>query len=479
MLKIYNTLSRNKEDFKTMEPNTVKMYVCGITTYNTSHIGHARSDIAFDIIRKYLLHLGYNVSFAKNYTDIDDKIIHKAISEKTTFQNISERYIKKHQEFAKQLNVMPPTVAPRATEHIGNIISFIEELINKGFAYPSQGDVYFRVNKFAEYGKLSNRNLDDITSGEGDATKERKESELDFALWKGAKEGEPSWETAWGDGRPGWHIECSAMIRSELGGSIDIHGGGLDLVFPHHENEIAQSESLGGNPLASYWMHNGLLTVNGVKMSKSLGNFITVDAMLEQFHPEVIRLFFAKTHYRSSLNYSVDLVIESERSLTRLYNYLAETNAATAVTKGVDATSEVRSLYSDFASSFTSAMDDDFNTPLALASLFTYTNGCNSILNGKLNAATLMLLQESNASVVATVSSILGVLAMSPVEFFHQIMPISESELQDYISRRNDARKSKDFATSDEIRDTLAEMGIMLMDTASGTHYFVSKVRGS
>lgn len=478
MLKVYNTLTQRKEDFKTIDDNVVKMYVCGITTYNTSHIGHARSDIAFDIIRKYLLHLGYDVTFVKNYTDIDDKIISKAIAEQTTFQAISERYIAKHQGFARELNVLPPTVSPRATEHIDGITDFISELIQKGFAYEAEGDVYFRVNKFDEYGKLSNRNLDDMDNGEGANPANAKESNLDFALWKGAKDGEPSWETPWGNGRPGWHIECSAMIRKELGNSIDIHGGGLDLVFPHHENEIAQSEALGCGSLATYWMHNGLLTVDGVKMSKSLGNFITVDEMLQEFHSEVIRLFFAKTHYRSSLNYSTELVLESERSLTRLYNYLAEVDVATAGKKGVDAVGAVESLAETFAKDFTAAMNDDFNTPVAIAALFVFINGAYNIIGDqKINNATLDALKSANAQVVDTVSAILGVLTMQPEEFFHQIMPISVDELQGYIGKRAEARKSKDFATSDDIRNELSEMGIMLMDTPDGTRYFVSKVR--
>ena len=372
-IQIYNTMKKKKEEFVPLREGYVGMYACGVTVYDLSHIGHARALIVFDVIYRYLQYRGYKVTFVRNYTDIDDKIIKRAQEEGVTYKDISDRYIKEFDHDMDLLGLEKPTVSPRATDHIPEMIAMVEALIEKGFAYEVDGDVYFSVGSFSEYGKLSGKNIEELNSGARVEVDERKQSPLDFALWKKSKEGEPFWECPWGKGRPGWHIECSAMSQKYLGTTFDIHGGGMDLIFPHHENEIAQAECATGEPFARYWIHNGFVNINQQKMSKSLKNFFSIREILETYHPEVLRLFLLSNHYRSPVDYSEQNLTEAKVGLDRFYAILRDLDEIKSLDKGSAAQSlgEKRLVteLQEFPGKFTAAMDDDFNTAAALGHL--------------------------------------------------------------------------------------------------------------
>ncbi len=482
-LKIFNTLSRKKEEFQPIEPGKVRMYVCGITAYDRCHIGHARSAVVFDVIVRYLRKRGYDVTFVRNFTDIDDKIINRANEEGISCKELSEREIGHFYEDMDALGVLRADIEPKATEHIADIILLIEKLIERGYAYVSDGDVYFSVRKFSEYGKLSKRRLEELMVGARILPGENKKDPLDFALWKSAKPGEPSWDSPWGKGRPGWHIECSAMSMKYLGNTLDIHGGGLDLAFPHHENEIAQSEAATGEPFVNYWVHNGFVTIKGEKMSKSLGNFITIKDILLKFHPEALRLFLLSKHYRSPLDYSKEALEESTSALDRCYKSLFEAqeicnlNIKKKRQISEDAL-EAKAKIDNLAQKVREAMDDDFNTALALGHLFDAVRGLNKIIELAKKRPSIHykdLLKDSSAK-IKDVAKIFGVLATEPSEYIKakNMSALSKSgltleELEGLIEKRNEARKRKDWETADSIRDDLSKKGIILKDTPMGT----------
>lgn len=448
MLNLYNSLTRKKEVFKPINPGKIGIYVCGITVYDRCHIGHARSMVSFDVIVRFLRASGYDVNYVQNITDIDDKIIVRANEKKISISELTSHYIDTMHEDAKALNVLPPDKEPRATNHIDSIIKMIERLIEKDFAYlADNGDVYYKVSAFKDYGKLSNKDLDNLMAGARIEISEDKLSPLDFVLWKKAKEGEPSWTSPWGEGRPGWHIECSAMSTHELGEHFDIHGGGLDLQFPHHENEIAQSEAATGKHFANYWLHAGMLQVNNEKMSKSTGNFLTIEDVLKKHHHEAIRYFLLSSHYRSPLNYSEENLFNAFKALTRLYQTLKE------ITPGGE-------LEQEWVDKFNEAMNDDFNTPIALAILFQLSHEIN-----KTNSPSLALTLKHLAS-------ILGLLESSPDDFLKAGIDESEkAKIEGLIEERLKAKALRDFTRADHIRDELTAMGIELEDSADGTSW--------
>lgn len=455
MLKLFNSLTKKKELFKPIKPNQVSMYVCGVTVYDHCHLGHARAMIVFDMIVKYLKHLGYEVKFIRNITDIDDKIIKKALTQDVEYQVISEQFTSSMHEDAKSLNVAVPTVEPKATEHIEDMIAMIQTLIDKKFAYlAGNGDVCFEVSAFDGYGKLSRQELSQLLAGVRIDANDEKRSPADFVLWKHAKVGEPSWPSPWGDGRPGWHIECSAMAKHHLGNHIDIHGGGLDLQFPHHENEIAQSEACNGEIFANYWMHVGLLQLNDEKMAKSTGNFLTIKDALKRYHPEVIKLFYMNSHYRSPLNFSDEALTQAHKSLQRLYQSF----------KSYSHFKLNDSLDHQWIKRFEDAMNDDFNTSEALAVLFEINNQLNKTPN-EILLATLKYL-----------GGLLGFL-QTPYEVFLKFAAddaqggLSDEAIANYIEERRLARANRQFARADEIRVLLTEQGIELEDNANGTSW--------
>ncbi len=459
-MKVFNTMSRTKEEFVPVDKNEVKIYACGPTVYNYIHIGNARPLCVFDVLRRYLEYRGYNVKFVQNFTDIDDKIIKRANEEGKTFEEISEKYIKEFWTDAHGLNFKDATVHPKATENIDEIIDIIKALEEKGYAYAVNGDVYFRTLKFKEYGKLSHQPIEDLESGARIAVGEVKEDPLDFALWKGAKEGEPYWESPWGKGRPGWHIECSAMNRKYLGNTIDIHCGGQDLVFPHHENEIAQSECANGCTFSKYWMHNGYINVDNVKMSKSLGNFKTVREIAEVYGYEVIRYFLISSHYRSPINYSLEIIEQCKSALERLYTCRESLDFAVK-NASVDKTDNdeiMINMLDERRNQFIKAMDDDLNTADGLAAIFDLTKDINTkILDKDASRAVC----EHAAALFDELCGVLGIL-------YNRRENSVDSEIEALIEKRQEARKNKDWATADKIRDDLKAMGIILKDTPQG-----------
>ncbi|MFC0712063.1 cysteine--tRNA ligase [Azorhizophilus paspali] len=453
-LSIYSTLSKGKEVFKPLEGNKVRMYVCGMTVYDFCHIGHARVMVAFDVVSRWLRHSGYDVTYVRNITDIDDKIIRRANENGESFQDLVGRMIAAMHKDEARLNVLRPDSEPRATDHIAGMHAMIRTLIDKGYAYaPGNGDVYYRVGKFEGYGKLSRRRIEDLKIGARIEPGEAKEDPLDFVLWKGAKPGEPSWESPWGAGRPGWHIECSVMSTCCLGETFDIHGGGPDLVFPHHENEIAQSEAATGKRYANIWMHAGAVRVDGEKMSKSLGNFFTIREVLEKYHPEVVRYLLVSSHYRSPINYSEDSLREARAALERFYNALKVLPAAQPT--GGDA----------YVARFNAAMDDDFNTPEACAVLFELAREVNRLRDTHLQSA------ASLAARLKELGGLLGVLQLEPEAFLQAGAAdrVDAAEVEALIAARLAARAEKNWAESDRIRDRLAAMGVLLEDGKNGT----------
>ena len=459
-MKIFNTMTAKKEEFVPMDKNEVKIYACGPTVYNYIHIGNARPLCVFDVLRRYLEYRGYNVKFVQNFTDIDDKIIKRANEEGTTYDVISKKYIEEFWTDANGLNFKKATVHPKATENIDEIIKLISTLVENGYAYQAENDVYFRTLKFKEYGKLSHQPIEDLESGARIAIGEIKEDPLDFALWKGAKPGEPYWDSPWGKGRPGWHIECSAMNRKYLGNTIDIHCGGKDLVFPHHENEIAQSECANGCTFANYWMHNGYINVDNVKMSKSLGNFKTVREIANVYGYEVIRYFLISSHYRSPINYSLDIIEQCKSALERLYTCrdsldFAIKNAAEE-TKENDA--ELIAELDKRREQFIAAMDDDLNTADGLAAIFELTKDINTkILDHDVSKAVC----EHAAKLYDELCDVLGIL-------YNRKENTLDSDIEALVEKRQEARKNKDWATADKIRDELKAKGIILKDTPQG-----------
>ena len=492
-LRLYNTLTRKKEEFMPLAPGKAGIYTCGITAYDVCHVGHARSAVVFDVITRYLRYRGYDVTYVKNFTDVDDKIIEKAKALGVGIRDVSERFIAEHDRDMDALGVARPTAAPRATEHIAGMIALISVLMEKGLAYEAGGDVYYAVNEFREYGKLSCRNLEEMQAGARIDINEQKRHPMDFALWKASKEGEPWWESPWGRGRPGWHIECSVMSRHFLGETFDIHGGGEDLIFPHHENEIAQSEGATGKPLARYWMHNGFVRVNSEKMSKSLGNFSTIRDMLAAYHPEVLRLFMLQSHYRSPVDFSDDSLAEARLGMERFYttlkaikDYLAQHPAPDA---GVDAGAlsekdrPVMEAVSSLRDKFIDALDDDFNTARALGYIFDAVR----ILNGYLSEAKTLSHPEAGAvvrqarAVLDEIGEVLGLYRDDPDAYFQKDQAreaekrgLDVQEIESLIEQRRLARMAKDWKKADEIRQMLAEKKIVLKDTPEKTTWMIN-----
>lgn len=461
-MKIYNTLTRTKEEFVPVEPGKVRMYACGPTVYNFIHIGNARPLCVFDVLRRYLEWRGYDVRFVQNFTDIDDKIIRRANEEGTTYDKISEKYIAEFEKDAKGLGVKPATVHPRATENIDEIQSIIAALIEKGFAYVApNGDVYFRTRKCKDYGKLSHQPIDDLESGARIAVGEQKEDPLDFALWKAAKPGEPFWKSPWSDGRPGWHIECSAMARRYLGETIDIHGGGQDLIFPHHENEIAQSECANGVPFAHYWMHNGYINVDNKKMSKSLGNFFTVRDVAEKYGYEPIRFFLISSTYRNPINYSMEIIEQGMAALERLYNCKSALSFAAVHAADGEPDAVFAEKLTARREQFIAAMDDDLNTADAIAALFELVRDINLMLaDGKATKKTV----EAATELFSELADVLGLL-------YAEKDDAADEEIDRLIAARTAARAARNWAEADRIRDELKAQGIVLEDTPQGVKW--------
>lgn len=476
-MEIFNTMTLKKETFEPIYDNEVRMYVCGVTVYDDCHIGHARSAVVFDVIRKYLKFKGYKVVFVKNFTDIDDKIINRSNELGISWRELTDRYIKSHDDDMAALLVEKPDYEPKATEFIGEMIKLCEILIERGYAYEKGGDVYFRVRLFKDYGKLSHRSIDDLLSGARVDISEIKDDPLDFALWKKSKENEPGWDSPWGVGRPGWHIECSVMSSKILGIPFDIHGGGKDLVFPHHENEIAQSEAAEGKTLARYWVHNGFVNINKEKMSKSLGNFFTIKDILKEFDREVLRYFLLTTHYRSPLDFSQENLIEAERALDRIYTALDELKSYKPTKKSKDLTVDIEKMGNKFFEDFTKSMDDDFNTPSALSNLFEFIRSLNIILSNKPDEQSYELLLNVIERVKGVSLDVLGIIQKEPEEWFRANLTIDEEELNTLIEERNLARKNKDFTKADEIRNYLKSKGVELLDTFEGTKFRAKKIR--
>lgn len=461
-MKVYNTLTRQKEEFVPLEEGKVRMYVCGPTVYNLFHIGNARTFIIFDTIRKYLEYKGYEVNFVQNFTDIDDKMIKKAQDTDTTVKELGDRYIMEYYQDADKLKIKRATVNPRATEYIDEMIAFISELIEKGLAYEVDGDVYYSTKSFAGYGKLSGQNLEDLQSGSRVEVDERKKDPMDFALWKKVKPYEPSWKSPWGFGRPGWHIECSCMALNLLGETIDIHAGGTDLVFPHHENEIAQSEGRSGKTFAKYWLHGAFINVDNRKMSKSLNNFFTAREILEKYDSEVVRLFMISGHYRTQINFTIELLDSAKASLERMYNALTRLNGylSTASEEVQPEDEMVKSSLLAYKERFVEKMDDDFNTADAISVIFELIRDVNIKINENSSKALITFAME----LLRDLGSPLGILQNS-------VGGTLEEEIEALIEKRNEARKNRDFATADKIRNDLAAEGIILEDTPSGVRW--------
>ena len=466
-MKIYNTMTRQKEEFVPLQEGEAKIYACGPTVYNYIHIGNARPICVFDVLRRYLEYRGMKVTFVQNFTDIDDKIINKANEEGTDYLTVSRRYMEEYKKDAAGLNVRPATVHPLATENIGEILDIIGTLVEKGYAYPVEnGDVYFRTKKFKEYGKLSHQPLEDLQAGARISVGDVKEDAMDFAVWKGSKPGEPYWESPWGKGRPGWHIECSAMVRRYLGKTIDIHCGGQDLIFPHHENEIAQSECCNSTPFARYWMHNGFINVDNQKMSKSLHNFFTVREVAEKYGYEPIRYLMVSSHYRMPINYSIEIISQCQGALNRLYNcrdnlrFLLQ-NAAVEENEG-DRT--VLASFDVHRDHFVSAMEDDLNTADAVSALFDLVRD----INGSVAGSPSRFLVEGCLQRLMELADVLGLL-------YQEKDNDLDSEIEALIEKRTQARKNRDWATADAIRDELKARHVVLEDTPQGVKWHIEK----
>jgi cysteinyl-tRNA synthetase len=489
--KIFNTATRKKEILKTVKEGTVSIYVCGITAYDICHIGHARGAIFFDVVARHLRSRGYQVIYVKNFTDIDDKIIDRAKKEKVSISEISNRYIDLHNEDMAALGVENPTVAPKATEHIDDMIALIIALIEKGNAYCVNGDVYFAVDKFSLYGKLSGRNLEEMIAGARIDVNEKKRNPLDFALWKKSKEGEPFWESPWGRGRPGWHIECSAMSRRYLGETFDIHGGGEDLIFPHHENEIAQSRAATGKPLANYWMHNGFVRIHSEKMSKSLGNIFSVREILSRYHPEVVRLFMLQSHYRSPLDFSEDSLAETRSALVRCYTTLQlqkEALGKLSDTSNLSAkeaslkNGHYISILEGLREKFDAALDDDFNTAQALGYVFEAVRNMNNFLaaDKKTTSINKPHILYTSKNIFNHFGVVLGILQDDPDNYFkcdkekelHK-RGLNIEKIESLIKERQGARTAKDWARADAIRDELTKLHVILKDSNSATSWII------
>lgn len=462
-MKIYNTLTKSKEEFVPLEEGKVKMYVCGPTVYNNIHIGNARPMIVFDTVRRYLEYKGYEVNYVSNFTDVDDKIIKKANEEGVTCQEITERYIASVKEDMKAMNVKPATVHPKATEEIGGMIEMIQTLIDKGHAYEKNGTVYFKTRSFPGYGKLSKKNIDDLEAGARIAVNEEKEDPLDFVLWKPKKEGEPAWPSPWSEGRPGWHIECSEMSKKYLGEQIDIHAGGEDLIFPHHENEIAQSEAANGKEFAKYWIHNGFLNIDNKKMSKSEGNFFTVKEIGEKFPLQVLRFFMLSVHYRNPINFSRELMEATQTSLERIKTAVFNLNdllkSAQDTEMSQEETKELETVMA-LRAKFETAMDDDFNTADAISVIFELVKLANSTVTAK-NSREFV---QKAVDEITTLCDILGIVTEQETELL-------DDEIEQLIEERQAARKAKNFARADEVRNLLLEKGIILEDTREGVRW--------
>ena len=465
-MKLYNTLSKQKEEFVPLEEGKVKMYVCGPTVYNFIHIGNARPMIVFDTVRRYFEYKGYDVNYVSNFTDVDDKIIKRAIEEGVSSDEISKRYIAECKKDMDGMNIKPATKNPLATEEICGMVDMIQTLIDKGYAYEKNGTVYYRTRKFEEYGKLSHKNLDDLRSGERSLLvtgEDEKEDPLDFVLWKPKKEGEPAWESPWSDGRPGWHIECSEMSKKYLGEQIDIHAGGEDLVFPHHENEIAQSEAANGKEFAKYWMHNAFLNIDNRKMSKSLGNFRTVREISQQYDLQILRFFMLSAHYRSPLNFSAELMEASKNGLDRILTGVEklkelEEKAAAGTMSAAELENQKKAM--ELVEKYEAAMEDDFNTADAVSAVFELVKLSNSTASAESTSAYVGWMKET----IERLCGVLGIITEKKEE-------ILDSEIEDMIAQRQAARKAKDFALADQIRGKLLDMGIILEDTREGVKW--------
>ena len=487
-LRIFNSQMKNKEEFTPLHEGKVGIYVCGITAYDVCHVGHARSAVVFDVITRFLRYRGYDVTYVKNFTDVDDKIIEKAQREKKGIAEISERYIREHDEDMETLGVARPTVTPRATEHIDGMIRLVATLIDKGLAYAVDGDVYYAVEKFPEYGKLSGRCLEDMLAGARIDVNDKKRNPYDFSLWKASKEGEPWWESPWGHGRPGWHLECSVMSQRYLGETFDIHGGGEDLVFPHHENEIAQSEGATGKPLARYWVHNGFVRVNSEKMSKSLGNFFTIRDILKQYHPEVLRLFMLQSHYRSPVDFSDAALNEARQGMDRFYSTLKTIHDLLAAGAGragsagepIEKDRELMNHLQSLRERFTEAMDDDFNTARAIGCLFDTIRLLNASLTGKKAEASTAVLEQTEKT-LCEVGAVLGLFIEAPDHYLRLDRErevakrgLAIAEIEALIAERRSAREAKEWQRADEIRKGLAARGVVLKDTPTATTWTIA-----
>ena len=470
---VYNTLTRQKEEFKTIEEGKVRMYVCGVTVYDLCHLGHARALITFDLIYRYLLHKGYDVTFIRNFTDIDDKIINRSNELGITWQELTEKYIQAFHEDTQALGLKKPTVEPKATDNIQEIIDLIKNLEEQGIAYKAGDDVYYSVRKFEGYGKLSGKNIEDLEVGARVDVMEAKKDPLDFALWKGAKPGEPKWDSPWGEGRPGWHIECSAMSMRYLDASFDIHGGGRDLIFPHHENEIAQSEGCTHKPFAKYWMHNGFVNINAEKMSKSLKNFMTIRDILTKYPGEVIRLFILSAHYRSPLDYTDQNIYNALSGLERYYQTLQRLEDFIAVETSSSDTLDYSTQLDEFKAEFEAAMDDDFNSAKVIGQVFEWVRLWNKALDQD------QVKQEDAQkfiTIIKGIHDVFGIFGSKASDFLAELkdkavqdMDVSEEQIHALIKDRLTARQNKDFGTADKIRDDLAAKGIILKDNPDGS----------
>jgi len=485
-IQLFNTQTTKKEALKTVETGTVKMYVCGITAYDLSHIGHARSQVVFDVIQRFLKYrAGYKVIYVRNYTDIDDKIINKAKNEGVRFNEISEKYIAEFDKDMEILGIERPTYTPKATEFIPQMIDMVKVLIEKGHAYEIDGDVYFSVESFKDYGKLSKKPLEELLSGARVEVDERKRNPLDFALWKRQRfDYEPYWESPWGKGRPGWHLECSVMSSKLLGASFDIHGGGLDLIFPHHENEIAQSEAYSGKPFVRYWIHNGFVNINKEKMSKSLGNILTIREICQKYHPEALKLFILSHHYRSPMDFDYEKISEAETALKRFYLSLKnwDDKLKNFIETGQNLDSTIKAKLDETERSFDESMADDFNTAQALAAIHEYSRLTNKYFQdnlkkfGEKEAATIKYAKER----LLSMAKVFGVLQEEPQIFFEKALErllssqnITKQDVEKLIEERKLARQNKDYSKADEIRKRLTELSIELEDTPAGTTYRV------
>ncbi|NIP30524.1 MAG: cysteine--tRNA ligase [Candidatus Dadabacteria bacterium] len=465
----YNSLNKKKEEIIPHEGNKIRMYACGPTVYDSAHLGHARSAVSFDIVQRFLRHAGYDVTFVRNYTDVDDKIINRANDLGVSPTEISEKYIKEYKEDMSSIGVETPDVEPKVTDHIDQIISMIEKIIERGYAYQSGNDVFFSVRKFKEYGKLSGRSVDSMLEGVRIDINEKKDDPLDFALWKGAKEGEPFWPSPWGNGRPGWHIECSVMSMEYLGTNFEIHGGGKDLIFPHHENEIAQSEAASGENFTKYWLHNGLIQINSEKMSKSLGNFFTVQNAVKRWSPESIRLFFLSHHYQNPADFSEKVMDDTESSLERIYTTLKRAKDLDHNSQTTDP--ELENTTNKFKENWFVSMCDNFNTAESIGSLFELIRAINKSIDK--NGWTISL--KDSLEEIKKFGKVLGILEKDPDEYLNSrkssknLEGISKEEIEDLIEERKTARSEKNWARADEIRTELDSKGIILEDKADGT----------